>query len=142
MAEDGIKTELEVYGDRRRLPPEAELALFRIVQEALSNVRRHSQASRVVTTVEFGEGRACPEPALSLAEGPALSRVEGQSRRVRITVDDNGKGFELPGRTDDLASTGKLGLIGMHERARLLGGTLMVHSKPGRGTIITVDVPV
>ena len=118
MEEDGIKTELKVYGNRRRLPPEAELALFRIVQEALSNIRRHSQASRVVTAVEFSEGK------------------------VRITVDDNGRGAELPGRTGDLATTGKLGLIGMHERARLLNGTLTVRSKPGKGTTVTVDVPV
>jgi two-component system sensor histidine kinase DegS len=116
MQEDGIKTELKVYGNKRRLPPEAELELFRIVQEALSNIRRHSRASRVVTTVTFDEGR------------------------VRISVDDNGQGFELPGRTDDLAATGKLGLIGMHERARLLGGTLTVRSEPGKGTTVTVDV--
>ena len=118
MKEDGMKTELKVYGDRRRLPPEAELALFRIVQEALSNVRRHSQASRVVTAVKFSEGR------------------------VRITVNDNGQGFDLPGRTGDLATTGKLGLIGMHERARLVNGTLTVHSEPDQGTAIMVDVPV
>jgi two-component system sensor histidine kinase DegS len=118
MDENGIKTELKVHGDRRRLLPEAELALFRIVQEAFSNVRRHSQASRVVTVVEFGEGR------------------------VRITVDDNGRGGELPDRTGDLATAGKLGLIGMHERARLLDGTLTVRSEPGKGTTVTVDVPL
>jgi two-component system sensor histidine kinase DegS len=118
MEEDGIKTELEVHGDRRRLPPEVELALFRIVQEALNNVRRHSQASRVVTVVEFGEGR------------------------VRLTVDDNGHGVELPGRMGDLATAGKLGLIGMHERAHLVDGILAVRSEPGKGTIVTVDVPV
>jgi two-component system sensor histidine kinase DegS len=118
VEEEGMKTELEVYGYRRRLPPEAELALFRIVQEALNNVRRHSHASRVVTVVEFGDGR------------------------VRITVDDNGQGFELPGRTGDLATAGKLGLIGMQERAHLLDGTLTVRSEPGKGTTVTVDVPV
>ncbi len=118
VKEDGIETELKVCGDRRRLLPEVELALFRIVQEALSNVRRHSQASRVVTTVEFGEGR------------------------VRITVDDNGQGFELPDRTGDLAATGKLGLIGMHERARLLGGTLLIQSEPDKGTKVMVDTPI
>jgi two-component system sensor histidine kinase DegS len=118
MEDSGIKTELKVYGERQRLPPEAELALFRIVQEALNNVRKHSQASQVVTVVEFGDGS------------------------VRITMSDNGQGFELPGRTGDLATTGKLGLIGMHERARLLDGTLTVHSEPGKGTTITVDVPV
>ena len=117
VEETGVETELRVYGVRRRLPPDAELVLVRIVQEALSNVRRHSQAPRVVTTVEFGEGQ------------------------VRMTVDDNGQGFDLPDRTGDLAATGKLGLIGMHERARLLDGTLLIESEPGRGTTVTVDVP-
>jgi len=68
--------------------------------------------------------------------------VEFDEGRVRITVYDNGRGFELPGRTDDLATAGKLGLIGMHERAHLLGGTLTVRSEPGKGTTVTVDVPV
>jgi signal transduction histidine kinase len=115
--DDGIETELRVCGDRRRLPPEAELVLFRIVQEALSNVKRHSQASQVVTTVEFDGGRA------------------------RITVDDDGQGFEVPDRAGDLVSTGKLGLIGMRERAQLLGGTLTVRSELGKGTTVVVDVP-
>jgi two-component system sensor histidine kinase DegS len=115
---DGIEAKLKAYGTKQRLPPEAELALFRIVQEALSNVRRHSKASQVVTVVEFGEGRA------------------------KITIEDNGQGFELPDRTGDLATTGKLGLIGMHERAHLLDGTLTVRSEPGKGTTVTVAVPL
>jgi signal transduction histidine kinase len=57
-------------------------------------------------------------------------------------VEDNGQGFELPARTGDLATMGKLGLIGMHERARLLDGILMVRSEPGKGTTVTVDVLV
>jgi signal transduction histidine kinase len=118
MEGNEIEAELKVYGDRRRLPPEAELVLFRIVQEALNNVRRHSQASKVVTVVDFGE--------------------DG----VRITVDDNGQGFEVPSRTGDLAAMGKLGLVGMHERAYLLDGTLTVRSQPREGTTVTVDVPV
>lgn len=113
-----IKAELKVLGDKRRLSPETELNLFRITQEALRNVEKHSGASRVVITVAFG------------------------ADEVRITVEDNGRGFKQPDRTDELAATGKLGLIGMYERARLLGGTLTVHSKLGEGTTIVVDVPV
>jgi signal transduction histidine kinase len=114
---DSIEAELRIYGDRRRLTHEAELVLFRIVQEALSNVRRHSRASRVVTEVEFGEST------------------------VRISVEDNGQGFEPPGRTDDLAAMGKLGLVGMRERAQLIGGTVAVESELGKGTTVIVEVP-
>lgn len=60
----------------------------------------------------------------------------------RMTIDDDGCGFTAPRRTDDLVTTGKLGLIGMDERARGLGGTLAIHSEPGRGTTVVVDVPV
>jgi two-component system sensor histidine kinase DegS len=117
MAQDGIHAEMSVLGNQRRLSPEEELALFRIAQEALNNVKRHSQASQVVTTVEFSDDR------------------------VKLTISDKGKGFELPDRMGDLAERGKLGLLGMHERARLLGGTLTVHSKPGEGTTVVVDMP-
>lgn len=113
-----IKAELKVLGDKRRLSPEAELNLFRITQEALRNVEKHSAASRVVITVAFS------------------------ADKVRITIEDNGRGFKPPDRTGELAATGKLGLSGMHERARLLGGTLLIQSEPGRGTRVIVDMPV
>ena len=118
MERDGIEAELRVEGDRRRLTPEEELVLLRIAQEALNNVRRHSQASQVVTKVEFG---------------PA---------KVWMTISDNGRGFAVPERTGDLVAIGKLGLIGMYERAQLLGGALLVQSEPGKGTTVIVDVPV
>ena len=115
---DGIKAELAVSGEERRLAPEEELTLFRITQEALNNVRRHSGASRVLVQLEFHPGK------------------------VQVIVDDNGRGFDAPKRMDDLVSTGRLGLVGIDERARTLGGTLAIHSEPGRGTKIIVDVPV
>ncbi len=117
-AQEGIDTRLEVLGSERRLSREAELVLFRIAQEALNNVRRHAQASKVVTTVEFADGR------------------------VRLTVSDNGRGVDLPGRMSDLAAAGKLGLMGMHERARLIGGVLMIQSEVGKGTTVIADLPV
>jgi signal transduction histidine kinase len=61
--------------------------------------------------------------------------------RVRVTISDNGRGFELAGRVDDLPRIGKLGLVGMQERARLLGGTLEVQTTPGKGTTLIVEVP-
>jgi len=117
VKEDGIETKLKVVGDKRRLASDVELVLFRIVQEALNNVRRHARASQVITVAEFSEGR------------------------VRITVEDNGQGFKMPSRTDDLVAMGKLGLVGMHERAQLLGGTVSVQSGLGEGTRVFVEVP-
>jgi signal transduction histidine kinase len=115
---DGIESDLSVVGQARRLAPEEELTLFRIAQEALSNVRRHSGASRAAIRLEF------------------------RPDRVRMTVEDNGQGFDAPRRTDDLVTTGKLGLICMDERARSLGGTLTLQSAPGQGTTIGAEIPV
>jgi two-component system sensor histidine kinase DegS len=115
--ENHLKADLEVKGERRRLSPEVELVLFRIAQEALTNVRKHSGATRVLTTVEFGDGT------------------------VRVIVTDNGRGFTVPERTSDLVETGKLGLTGMFERAHLAGGTVSVHSEPGQGTTVVAEIP-
>jgi two-component system sensor histidine kinase DegS len=105
-------------GSVRRLSTEAELILFRIAQEGLRNVCRHSEASRCWIMIEFNDGK------------------------VVLTVKDNGKGFKLPDRVEDLAAVGKLGLAGMQERARLIGGKLTIESKPGKGTTVSVQIPI
>ena len=64
------------------------------------------------------------------------------SEFVTMTIKDNGKGFELPERVGDLAKSGKLGLAGMQERIQLIGGKLTLHSSPGEGTAVTVEVPI
>jgi signal transduction histidine kinase len=61
---------------------------------------------------------------------------------VRMIVNDNGRGFNAPERMGDLVSSGRLGLVGMYERARTLGGTLTIQSEAGRGTVVIADVPV
>ena len=114
----GIKADLRVIGTERRFMPEAELLLFRIVQEAVSNARRHAQASRVEIIIEYDEGK------------------------TRGIIRDDGKGFELPETLGELSRTGKLGLVGMEERVRLLGGTLSLKSEPGKGTTVTIEVPI
>jgi signal transduction histidine kinase len=116
--QDGLHAEFWVRGEERRLSSEMELTLFRIAQEALNNVRRHAEATRVVTSVELSDSV------------------------VTMTVEDNGKGFNPPMLTDHPTPGSKLGLIGMHERARLLGGSLSVDSAPGKGTKVVVNVPV
>jgi PAS domain S-box-containing protein len=96
------------------LPPEAALCLFRIVQEGLRNVTKHSRASRVDVV------------------------LEGGAQTVSLTLCDNGIGFEL---SDNFVSGG-IGIISMRERARMLGGTFEVLSRPGQGTQIDVTVPI
>jgi len=113
----GLQAEFQVLGTKRRLSSEVELTLFRIAQEALNNVRKHAQATRVVLTVEFINGA------------------------VQMTVQDDGKGFIPPKLTEHLVAVGKLGLLGMYERARLIGGMLTVESAPGQGTRVIVKVP-
>jgi PAS domain S-box-containing protein len=114
----GLNVQVETDGAERRLAPEVELVLFRIVQEALRNVWRHSQATSAQVLVEFQDGK------------------------TMITVKDNGKGFQLQSPMGDLTKSGKLGLAGMKERARLLGGSLKVESEPGKGTTVIVEAPV
>jgi two-component system sensor histidine kinase DegS len=113
----GIATEVSVIGEERRLPEEVAIALFRVTQEALRNVWRHSGGKHADIKVEFAENL------------------------TRVTVTDDGRGFELPDKLGDLARTGKLGLTGMQERAQLVGGKLTVQSSPGQGTSITVELP-
>ena len=110
-----IETKLVVSGQRRRLSPEAELLLFRIVQEALNNVAKHAKAGNAEVSIEFADGR------------------------VLVEVSDDGRGFEVPDKPGDLPRLGKLGLAGLAERAQLLGGNLKITSAPGKGTRVRVE---
>jgi signal transduction histidine kinase len=114
----GLQTEFHASGERRRLSSEVELTIFRIAQESLSNVRRHAHATKVTTTVELTD------------------------TAVRLRIQDDGIGFKPPKLTDDLRAEDGLGLIGMHERARLLGGSLQIESEPGKGTTVIAEVPI
>ncbi len=115
--EYGIKTRLEMSGNERRLSSEAELLLFRIIQQALNNIAKHSQASVVNVEVKFLEDK------------------------VAFTISDDGIGFKVPRKIEDLPRTGMLGLVGIQERVRLLDGKLKLESEPGKGTTISIEVP-
>ena len=95
------------------LPPAVEVGLYRIAQEALQNALRHAAASRVTL------------------------RLETSPDNVRLTVEDDGRGFAV-----EDATASRFGLVGMRERTRLLGGTFQVESSPGAGTRITAEVPL
>jgi len=114
----GIRTAIGVIGSVHRFNPDTELVLFRIVQEALRNVWKHSEASRAWISVEFNEDKAT------------------------FIIQDNGKGFELPKNIGDFTTVSKLGLVGMQERAQLIGGKLAIQSEPGKGTTVTIEIPI
>jgi signal transduction histidine kinase len=118
LEEAGVATKVRVSGAPYRPSPEEELVLFRIAQESLNNVRRHARASEAKVMVSF------------------------HRKNVRMVIEDDGQGFDAPDKFVDLVASGKLGLIGMHERARILGGTLRVESEPGKGTRVIVEAPV
>ncbi len=111
---EGVEIDVEVDDDLR-LPPHHEVALYRIAQEALNNVRKHAGATRV---------------------GIRLGRDGGD---VIMRIGDNGRGFDA-GRADGRPAT-SFGLLGISERAALLGGRLTVESAPGAGTTLEVRVP-
>ncbi len=114
----GIDVQIKTQGPERRLPAEVELVLFRIAQEALSNVRRHSRANSAEVAVAFSDDK------------------------IKMTVRDNGRGFALRDKVGDLLKEGRLGLAGMQERVQLLNGNIKIESEPGKGTTITVEAPV
>jgi signal transduction histidine kinase len=117
------------------LPIQAALAIYRIVQEALTNVVKHAQASKVslilTMSAEFGNWR----PGSLSAHRPRRPGF------LLAIVEDDGLGFDVEEAFQKSSSKGRLGLLGMIERAELLGGTLNIESAPGRGTTIFVRIP-
>jgi two-component system sensor histidine kinase UhpB len=113
--EDGPDVTLVVQGDERRLAPQSELALFRIVQEARSNIRRHAHARHADFTFAY------------------------EHDGLHVTISDDGAGFAPPDEVD--APDGHWGLRGMRERAELTGGALEVASEPGHGTRLHLSIP-
>ena len=115
-AQCGVKAQFDVDGTPRRLSPETEIAIFRIAQEGLNNIGKHAQATDITVKIKYH-----PE-------------------KVELKITDNGQGFELPDTFLNFAATSKLGLIGMHERAKLINGTLEVQSKLDEGTTLMLEV--
>jgi two-component system NarL family sensor kinase len=110
---DSLKVRFEGVGRHRPLPVRIEVGLYRIAQEALTNVVRHANAHLAT---------------LHLVTTPD---------RVRLTVEDDGQGFDL-----SLVPKGRYGLIGLNERAKLLGGTFGLESSPGAGTRVEITIPL
>jgi signal transduction histidine kinase len=115
----GVAVELFSTGiERKGLPPEVEATLYRVAQEALTNVFRHADATQVSVV------------------------LEGDGSRVVAAIEDNGRGFDSSAVMDVAQQPGRLGLLGMQERVALVEGTLTIESKPGGGTTIIARIPL
>ena len=113
-----IAAKFSVTGDEKLLFPRTKIFLFRIIQEALSNVQKHAQADRVSIQLEI------------------------DLEMLRVTISDNGVGFDMETVLRDPEKWDHFGIKGILERARLVGGEGRVESKKGRGTKIIVEVPL
>lgn len=116
-SETGLRTDLEVAGDPLLAPTAVDVAVLRLVQGALANVRQHARASRVVVSLSY-----TPDELL-------------------VDVVDDGRGFD-PAATPEATDAGGFGLRAMRERLAALGGTLSVESAPGEGTAVAASVPL
>jgi PAS domain S-box-containing protein len=114
----GIEVEFEAVNLAERMAPELETALYRVIQEALTNVARHAQASKV------------------------RLHVEQNTSQVLACIQDDGKGFDVRKLEGLETQEHGVGLLGMRERVASLGGDLRIESEPGRGTRLFVELPL
>ncbi|HWQ24033.1 MAG TPA: sensor histidine kinase [Gaiellaceae bacterium] len=113
----GIEARLEIRGDPDSLSSAQRITVFRMIQEALANVREHSGASSVEV------------------------RLSARRSAIEVRIVDDGMGFEVERALAKAAQRGRLGLVGMGERVRMLGGTFEIESAPGGPTTLTVTLP-
>jgi two-component system NarL family sensor kinase len=111
--ETGVPVRFQAVNGSRPLPPRVEVALYRICQEALTNVARHAEARRVTV------------------------RLVATPEQVQLTIEDDGLGLDASDTAED-----RYGLVGMNERARMLGGALDLSTSPGAGTRVRVTIPL
>ena len=110
-----LEVDFQRSGQERRLPHEVELALYRIAQEALNNVLHHAKAKHATLSIAF-------------------------EKTIKLEITDNGIGFAVPKSPTELAPGGHFGLLGMRERADLIGARLEVQSEAGHGTRLSVQL--
>jgi signal transduction histidine kinase len=114
----GIPVIVRADGSPRQLSRDTDLALYRIVQEALANIARHAAAHHVWVTLRY------------------------RRKELWVSVKDDGTGFIPPTEASELSRTGHFGLIGMRERAQFIGARVEWHSAPGKGTRVTLHLPL
>jgi signal transduction histidine kinase len=115
---DEMNIHLKIKGLEERLPPRLEEICFSIIQEAINNVKRHAYEENVwLTAIRRGD-------------------------EFQVVIKDDGEGFDLANVERSYDRQGKLGLLNMRERAEMIGGRLAIESASGKGTTVTLDVPL
>ncbi len=117
LKSQGIRVEWEMIGKERRLAPELETTLFRVAQEAVSNIARHAGAENVSIVLGMNENA------------------------VTLEIEDDGQGFIVAETLSSTRQADAYGLLGMRERVKLFGGDLIIESEPGQGTRIQARIP-
>jgi len=115
---EGLDCKFSQMGGPRRLPSRVEIAVYRIVQEALANIRKHASASRVNLRLHF------------------------QDDKLLVEIRDNGRGFDLSQTLGSAISVGHVGLLGMKQRAEMLGGDVRIRTSEGAGTSVVLSLPI
>jgi signal transduction histidine kinase len=113
-----LEVQYNIGGEEPPLMGEMRISLYRFVQEALTNVAKHANARRVRVS------------------------ADGEPGEVRISVTDDGQGFDVPSRLMAVGDSPGIGLLDMRERLELLGGELEIISQPGQGTRLVARVPI
>ncbi|MBN1367773.1 MAG: sensor histidine kinase [Dehalococcoidales bacterium] len=112
-----IDVSISIVGEERKLPDETEINIFRIIQEGLNNIKRHSGARIAEVILEF------------------------YTEKTKITIKDNGKGFDPQKEMENFHRSNRLGLLGIRERAKLSGGDIQIKSSLGQGTELFIEIP-
>jgi signal transduction histidine kinase len=118
LKSDGLICKFSEIGTQARLSSSVEIAVYRLVQEALTNIRKHAQATKVNLRLQF------------------------RKDNLQVEIRDNGKGFNLSQTLDSAVSVGHMGLLGMKQRAEMLGGDIKIKTGEGSGTVLTLNLPI
>ena len=118
IRKSGYDTIMEVNGDAKRMEPQKELIVFRIVQETLNNIIKHAEAKKVTVTASYS------------------------ADKLDLQVQDDGKGTEMPLSGANENNNKSLGIRNMHNRAKMIGAGFAISSVPGKGTVIHLNIPL
>ncbi len=116
-ATTNIKCEINMHGLKRSYAAEINTAVFRILQEILNNVKKHSKASKV--KIDF----------------------QDKNENINLTIKDNGIGFDVDKVYDYIYKSGRVGILGIRERVKIVGGQIKIDSKPKTGTTTLITIP-